>query len=109
MTKLITLVLFVVVTFAAFPAFASDMSVIVTVDQARLDREMGHCDGGRSVAVHFSRLTRRSPPGVTGYSAEVPSYDMMAGMLRFDVALFCGDRQEISPIGNGVEVVIRNH
>jgi len=103
----IAFVLVSVVCLAALPARASDMSVTVTVDQARLNRELGVCDGGRSVAVTVVHHTLWSPRGVTAYTVEVPTRDMMGGMPVIDVNVFCGDHRETN-LADAVEVAIRN-
>ncbi|HVM90574.1 MAG TPA: hypothetical protein VMU11_01610 [Verrucomicrobiae bacterium] len=108
MNKLIALFVSVVALFVvALPAHASDMTVIVNVDQARLNREIGRCDGGRSVAVTIVHHTLWSPPGVTAYTVEVPTRDMMGGMPVIDVNVFCGDHRETNLAG-AVDVAIRN-
>lgn len=109
MNKLIALSLVVLASVLSFavPAHASDMSVVVTVDQARLNRELGPCDGGRSVAVTVVHHTLWSPRGVTAYTVEVPMRDMMGGMPVIDVNVFCGDHRETNLAG-GVEVSISN-
>ena len=109
MNKLIALSFVVLASFVTFavPARASDMTVIVTVDQARLNREIGHCDGGRSIAVTIEHHTLWSPRGTTAYTVEVPTHAMMGGMPVIDVNIFCGDRREIDQVG-AVDVAIRN-
>jgi len=110
-TIALSLVTFLFAITATTPALATERhTVTVTVDQSRLDRDLGRCEGGRAVAVTLGSYdTHTSPRGITMYTVEVPNRHIVGGAPVFSVNLFCGDSREVTPVGNGVDITIHGN
>lgn len=102
MNKNIRLVLTVVlVTFVALissisMASALDRpSIVVTVDHARIERELGACESGRQVWVHMGHRSER----IVESRTSIPMSYNPADSLSISVEMNCGDRDEALPSG----------